>query len=59
MPSSHEEWFRQADYDMGTAELMHSGGRSPYAVLMCHLALEKAAKGLFQLRFDEVAPQDT
>jgi HEPN domain-containing protein len=42
-----EEWFRQSDYDLNTAEYMFQGGRYMYAVFMCHLAIEKALKGLY------------
>ena len=42
MSNKHEEWLKQADYDMDTAELMFSGGRYFYAVFMCHLSIEKA-----------------
>lgn len=45
MAQAHEEWPRQADYDMDTADFMFSGGRYFYAVFMCHLSLEKALKG--------------
>ena len=57
MGKQPEEWFRQADYDMDTAELMLNGGRYFYAVFMCHLALEKALKGLYSQRFRELPPK--
>jgi HEPN domain-containing protein len=41
------EWFRQADYDLDTAKYMFEGRRYFYAVFMCHLATEKALKGLY------------
>jgi len=41
-----QEWFRQAEYDLGTAEAMLHTGRYIYTVFMCHLCLEKALKGL-------------
>ncbi|MDO9528114.1 MAG: HEPN domain-containing protein [Syntrophales bacterium] len=47
MAEDPQEWLRQADYDMDTAEYMLSGGRYFYAVFMCHLSIEKALKGLF------------
>jgi HEPN domain-containing protein len=37
MAQTPEEWLRQADYDMDTADYMFSGGRYFYAVFMCHL----------------------
>lgn len=42
-----QEWLSQAEYDMETAEYMLSGGRTFYAVFMCHLSIEKALKGLY------------
>jgi HEPN domain-containing protein len=47
MEKRTEEWLRQADYDMDTAEYMYLGRRYIYAVFMCHLAIEKALKGLY------------
>ena len=47
MEKRTEEWLRQSDYDMDTADYMHQGGRYIYAVFMCHLAIEKALKGLY------------
>jgi len=41
-----EEWFKQAEYDLGTAEAMFRTRRYIYAVFMCHLCLEKALKGV-------------
>jgi len=51
------EWLKQADYDIGTAELMAKGGRYFYAVFMCHLATEKALKGLYEQTLREVPPK--
>ena len=48
MPITTEEWFKQSDYDIDTAQYMFDGGRYFYSVFMCHLAIEKALKGLFQ-----------
>jgi HEPN domain-containing protein len=57
MAQTHEEWLRQADYDMDTADFMHSGGRYFYAVFMCHLSLEKALKGLYRRKLQEQPPR--
>ena len=57
MAKDPQEWLRQADYDMDTAEYMWSGGRYFYAVFMCHLSIEKALKGLFQKRLREIPPK--
>ena len=51
------EWLKQADYDLDTAEFMAKGGRYFYAVFMCHLAIEKALKGLYQQRLQETPPK--
>ena len=51
------EWLKQADYDMDTAEFMAKGGRYFYAVFMCHLATEKALKGLYMHSLREVPPK--
>jgi HEPN domain-containing protein len=52
-----DEWFRQADYDIKTAEYLFKGGRYIYAVFMCHLSMEKALKGLFQKYLNEIPPK--
>jgi HEPN domain-containing protein len=57
MSNKHEEWLKQADYDMDTADAMHNSGRNFYAVFMCHLSIEKALKGLYYRVLDEVPPK--
>jgi HEPN domain-containing protein len=57
MEKRTEEWLKQADYDIETAEYMHEGGRYLYAVFMCHLAVEKALKGLYFERRKELPPK--
>ena len=52
-----EEWFRQADYDLETAEAMFKAGRYIYTVFMCHLSIEKALKGLYAKRFRKDPPK--
>lgn len=54
---SVEEWFKQADYDIGTAEAMFKTGRYIYTVFMCHLSIEKALKGLYVLKFQKNPPK--
>ena len=44
---SPEEWFKQADYDMETAQAMLDSGRYIYSIYMSHLSIEKAFKGIF------------
>lgn len=41
-----QEWFKQAEYDLGTANAMFRSRRYIYTVFMCHLCLEKTLKGL-------------
>jgi HEPN domain-containing protein len=57
MAKTPEEWFKQAYYDMDTAEYMAKGGRYFYAVFMCHLSIEKALKGLYQQELDKIPPK--
>jgi HEPN domain-containing protein len=39
MSKSPQEWLKQADYDINTAEIMFDNKRYFYAVFMCHLSL--------------------
>ena len=57
MTKQPEEWFKQAAYDLKTAEIMLENKRFIYAVFMCHLAVEKALKGIYQYRLNEVPPK--
>ncbi len=52
-----EEWLRQSAYDMDTAVYMHEGDRHIYAVFMCHLAIEKALKGLYYEKRRDIPPK--
>ncbi len=52
-----EEWLKQADYDIDTAELMFRGKKYFYAVFMSHLAIEKALKGLYATKLKKVPPK--
>jgi HEPN domain-containing protein len=51
------EWLSQADYDLDTAQDLLEKGRNFYAVFICHLAVEKALKGLFWKKLDIVPPK--
>jgi len=42
-----QEWLKQAEYDLETAQIMLQSGRYIYCVFMCHLSLEKALKSLY------------
>jgi len=44
---SSQEWSKQAEYDMETAEAMLDSARYIYCVFMCHLSIEKALKALY------------
>lgn len=57
MSKKPDEWLRQAEYDLETAEFMLSGGRYFYAVFMCHMSVEKALKGLYLAKLDEAPPR--
>ncbi|MCL5056162.1 MAG: HEPN domain-containing protein [Firmicutes bacterium] len=52
-----EEWRKQADYDIETAEIMFNVGRYSYAVFMCHLSVEKLLKGLYVEKQKEIPPK--
>ncbi|MBM4330373.1 MAG: HEPN domain-containing protein [Deltaproteobacteria bacterium] len=57
MSKKPDEWFKQADYDMKTAEYLFKGRRYVYSVFMCHLSIEKALKGLYQKKLEEIPPK--
>lgn len=44
MRDDTRNWIASAEYDMETAQTLFDGGRYPYVVFMCHLALEKILK---------------
>ena len=52
-----EEWLKQSDYDLASAEAMFSAGRNIYAVFMAHLAIEKALKAIYHKKFCEMPPK--
>ena len=57
MVKSPQEWRKQADYDIKTAEIMFDNKRYFYAVFMCHLSIEKALKGIYLDRLKEIPPK--
>jgi len=57
MEINPDEWFRQAEYDISTAEYLFNGEKCFYAVFMSHLAIEKALKGLYIKNRKEVPPK--
>lgn len=58
MTGNSEEWFRQAQYDLGTAESLFTSGRYPPVLFFCHLSLEKALKARYIEKFNDV-PEKT
>lgn len=54
---SETEWFKQVEYDLGTAEAMFKSERYIYSVFMCQLSFEKALKGLWASKFKDDAPK--
>ena len=51
------EWLKQAEYDFETAEAMSMAGRYIYSVFMCHLAIEKAIKGIYAKQIKKDPPK--
>ncbi len=58
MTSDSDEWFRQAQYDIGTAQSLISTERYPPVIFFCHLALEKALKALYVEKYNDI-PEKT
>ena len=52
-----EEWILQADNDIKTAEHQLSGNARFYAIFFCHLAVEKALKGLYFKKLNSAPPK--
>lgn len=57
MDKGHEEWLKQSEYDIKTAEAMFVAKRYIYVVFMCHLSIEKSLKGLYQKKLGKVPPK--
>jgi HEPN domain-containing protein len=58
MGKEPEQWFKQAQYDLSTAEAMFAAKKYIYVIFMCHLAIEKALKGLYSKKFGNIPPED-
>jgi len=58
MTNESGEWFRQAQYDLGTAESLIAAERYPPAIFFCHLALEKGLNALYTEKYNET-PEKT
>jgi HEPN domain-containing protein len=59
MAPNSNEWFRQAQYDLGTAESLLTSERYPPVIFFCHLALEKALKALYVEKFERQSGQNS
>jgi HEPN domain-containing protein len=57
MTKNLPEWFKQADYDMKTAKILLDNRRYIYAIFLCHLSVEKALKGLYQDKLQDIPPK--
>lgn len=51
------EWFQQAKYDLKSAEVMYANKQYIHAVFMCHLAVEKALKGSYANKAQDMPPR--
>lgn len=51
------QWFRQAQYDLKSAEVMYENKRYIHAGFMCHLVIEKALKGLYAKNLKDLPPK--
>ena len=49
-----EEWIRQAEYDLETAQSLFTAQRYIYTIFMCHLSIEKALKGIYTKELKEI-----
>jgi len=58
MIKNYEEWVKQADYDIETAECMLKSGRYIYTIFMSHLAIEKALKAIYTKKLTEMPPKN-
>jgi len=52
-----QEWVKQAQYDIETAQVMLESSRYIYCVFMCHLSIEKALKALYVNNLNENPPK--
>ncbi len=52
-----QEWFLQAKYDLKSADVMFENKQYIHAVFMCHLAVEKALKGVCANKAHGIPPR--
>jgi HEPN domain-containing protein len=57
MANTPEEWMRQAEYDIETAQAMFDSKRYVYSVFMCHLSAEKALKAVRMAHLKQMPPR--
>ena len=57
MAINPEEWMRQAEYDMDSADCLLAGKRYFHAVFFCHLSVEKALKGIIHKTAGKTPPK--
>lgn len=57
MNKEPEQWFKQSQYDLGTAAAMFEAKKYIYVIFMCHLTIEKALKGLYLKKFSCLPPK--
>ena len=50
-------WLDLAEYDLETAEIMLLSKRYLYVGFMCHQTIEKALKGIYAKKHNEVPPR--
>ncbi|MBM4135706.1 MAG: HEPN domain-containing protein [Nitrospira sp.] len=50
-------WIKSSNYDIKTAEHMFMTGRYIYVLFMCHLAVEKLLKALYESISGKVPPK--
>jgi HEPN domain-containing protein len=50
-------WIKSSNYDIKTAEHMFATGRYVYVLFMCHLAVEKLLKALYEATHEKVPPK--
>ncbi len=57
MNKSIANWLKSSQYDLKTAEHMLKTGRYIYVLFMCHLAVEKLLKALYEAVLKKNAPK--
>jgi len=57
MDRKTEEWLKQVDYDIDTAQSNFITGRYIYCAFMCHLSIEKALKALYNEKLKQIPPK--